>query len=81
MAGNKSGGLAAAKLNKEKYGEDFYKRIGAIGGKKGTTGGFYGRSEAARLAGSKGGKVSKRTKPWSAEEREKHMNFINGRKV
>ncbi len=35
---------------------------GALGGKKGTTGGFYNNPELARIAGSKGGKVSRRGK-------------------
>lgn len=29
MAGNKEGSLKAAKTNKEKYGPDFYKKIGS----------------------------------------------------
>lgn len=62
MAGTESGGKAAAKTNKARYGEDFYQRIGAYGGKKGRTGGFYANRELARLAGAKGGKISKRTK-------------------
>ena len=40
MAGTKAGGVAAAQTNKEKYGADFYARIGAAGGRKGRTGGF-----------------------------------------
>lgn len=59
MAGTKDGGQAAAKTNKNKYGEDFYARIGRLGGKKGHTGGFYANRELARTAGSKGGKISK----------------------
>jgi general stress protein YciG len=62
MAGTKQGGALAAKTNKEKWGADFYQRIGALGGKKGTTGGFYNNPELARIAGSKGGKVSRRGK-------------------
>ena len=60
MAGTKAGGLKAAKTNMDKYGADFYKRIGAEGGKVGTTGGFYQNRELARIAGSKGGKISRR---------------------
>lgn len=62
MAGTKLGGRAAATTNKTKYGADFYARIGAMGGKKGRTGGFYANRELARLAGAKGGRISRRTK-------------------
>lgn len=62
MAGTKKGGQAAASTNKTKYGKDFYARIGAIGGKKGHTGGFAANRELARIAGAKGGRVSRRTK-------------------
>lgn len=60
MAGSKEGGLKAYMTNKQKYGEDFYKRIGSIGGKKGTTGGFFANRELAREAGRKGGRVSRK---------------------
>ena len=62
MAGTKDGGKAAASTNKAKYGADFYAKIGAMGGKKGHTGGFYSNRELARLAGAKGGRISRRTK-------------------
>ncbi|MCA9333849.1 hypothetical protein KC963_02275 [Candidatus Saccharibacteria bacterium] len=62
MAGTKTGGKAAAATNKARYGDDFYQRIGAIGGKKGRTGGFYANRELARIAGAKGGRISKRGK-------------------
>ena len=71
MAGTQRGGKAAAKKNIEKYGPDFYAKIGAQGGKKGRTGGFAsnkvgedgltGRQRAA-LAGAAGGRISRRTK-------------------
>ncbi|HKX23669.1 MAG TPA: hypothetical protein VJM46_00380, partial [Candidatus Saccharimonadales bacterium] len=48
--------------NKKKYGKDFYARIGAMGGKKGTTGGFAANRDLARLAGAKGGRISRRRK-------------------
>lgn len=62
MAGTKTGGRAAAKTNKTKYGPDFYARIGAVGGKKGHTGGFFKNRELARVAGARGGRVSRRGK-------------------
>lgn len=60
MAGTKAGGKAAAATNKAKYGTDFYARIGAKGGKIGTTGGFFANRELARAAGAKGGRISRR---------------------
>lgn len=62
MAGTKKGGELAAKTNRSRHGADFYARIGAIGGKKGRTGGFYANRELARIAGAKGGKISRRRK-------------------
>ena len=61
MAGTKAGGLKAAKKNKARDPE-FYARIGAIGGRKGTTGGFAANPALARIAGAKGGRISRRTK-------------------
>lgn len=71
MSGTKAGAAKAAATNKAKHGADFYKRIGAKGGKLGHTGGFAtvnknGEHVLAKLAGAKGGKISKRgpaTKP------------------
>lgn len=62
MAGTIAGGKAAAATNKKKYGEDFYGRIGRLGGMKGRTGGFFANRELARIAGAKGGRISRRTK-------------------
>lgn len=60
MGGTKAGGLKAAATNKEKYGNKFYAKIGAIGGRRGHTGGFASNPELARVAGAKGGRASKR---------------------
>lgn len=62
MAGTVAGGKAAAATNKLLYGEGFYGRIGAMGGKKGRTGGFFANRDLARIAGAKGGRISRRTK-------------------
>ena len=62
MAGTKVGGKAAAATNRAKYGSDFYAKIGAKGGKKGTTGGFFANRDLARIAGAKGGRISRRSK-------------------
>lgn len=62
MSGTLAGGKAACITNKLKYGEDFYTKIGAMGGKAGNTGGFFANRELARTAGKKGGLISKRGK-------------------
>jgi len=62
VSGTKQGGKLAAERNKEKYGQDFYAKIGAMGGRNGNTGGFYANRELAREAGRKGGKISKRNR-------------------
>lgn len=69
MAGTREGGRKAKARNLEKYGPDFYKRIGSKGGRNGKTGGFAsdkvgedgltGR-QRAKIAGAKGGKISRR---------------------
>lgn len=62
MAGTKSGGQKAAETNRKKYGDEFYRNIGRKGGKNGHTGGFAANPELAKIAGAKGGRVSKRGK-------------------
>lgn len=62
MSGTVAGGKKAAQTILDKYGADFYKRIGAVGGKLGKTGGFYANRELARTAGAKGGRISRRRK-------------------
>lgn len=61
MAGTRQGGIAAAAKNKAND-PSFYSRIGALGGRKGRTGGFYANRELASRAGAKGGRISRRTK-------------------
>lgn len=71
MAGSKAGGKKTAKTNKNRYGKDYYKNIGRLGGVKSSNGGFASQKtgkdgltgrERARVAGKKGGKASKRGK-------------------
>lgn len=62
MAGTVAGGKKAAATNIARYGKDFYKIQGAKGGSKGTTGGFAANRELARIAGAKGGRISRRGK-------------------
>ena len=62
MAGTKAGGQKAAATNKARHGADFYANIGRKGGQLGRTGGFAANPELARIAGAKGGRVSRRRK-------------------
>ena len=60
MTGTLAGGRKARDTNYKIHGKDFYKRIGAIGGRNGHTGGFASNPALARIAGAKGGRISKR---------------------
>lgn len=62
MAGTKAGGLKATATNIERHGKDFYKRIGRKGGKASNNGGFAANPELAKIAGQKGGRISRRGK-------------------
>lgn len=78
MAGTSQGGLKAKKTNYQKHGSDFYRRIGAMGGRNGHTGGFAsdkvgkdgltGRQRAS-LVGKDGGHKGKRGRARSKNER------------
>jgi general stress protein YciG len=59
MAGTAEGGKKAALKNLQRD-PDFYAKIGARGGKNGHTGGFAANPELARVAGAKGGRISRR---------------------
>ena len=67
MAGNRIGGKKAAQTTKERYGEDFHQKVGKLAneaweknGRKPR--GFAANPELARIAGAKGGAVSRRGK-------------------
>lgn len=70
MPGTKAGAKRAAETNKKRYGKDFYRNIGRIGGKKNPgTGGFACKvrgadgltgPERASLVGAIGGSISRR---------------------
>lgn len=79
MSGTADGGKKASLTNKNKYGRDFYARIGAKGGRNGVTGGFasdkVGKDgltgpERAKIAGRKGGQLSKRGPAVKEEDAE-----------
>lgn len=62
MPGNFTGGKHASETNKKKYGDDFYAKIGAMGGRvvSGKPKGFAANPELAKSAGRLGGLKSKR---------------------
>lgn len=61
MAQTKAGAKKAAQTNIKKYGADFYRGLGAIGGRAtGVKKGFAANHELAREAGRKGGTISRR---------------------
>jgi general stress protein YciG len=61
MPGTKEGGKKAAQKNLLRN-PNFYAEIGRKGGKNGHTGGFAANPELARIAGAKGGRISRRRK-------------------
>lgn len=88
MSGTKTGGAKARKTIFERWGKDFYKTIGAKGGRNGHTGGFASNRELARIAGRKGGSISRRTgvkngegKKWNKdiEDMERILEEESGR--
>ncbi len=66
MSGTRDGGLKAKQKNLQRD-PDFYAKIGRKGGQNGRTGGFAANPELARIAGAKGGKISRRGKSKKAE--------------
>ena len=62
MAGTKAGGAKCRDTNLRKYGADYYKHIGSMGGKWCGPKGFALDPERAKTAGRKGGLISKRRK-------------------
>lgn len=77
MPGTLKGGKKAAQTNKERYGQDFYHRLGARGGKAtaedGAVKGFAANREKAVEAGRKAGKISKRGHRYVGTKRGYHI--------
>ena len=78
MPGTKTGGLKARQTNLKKYGKDFYKIIGSKGGQNGHTGGFASNPALARVAGAKGGRISRRTGVTTGQGKEKEFVWKGG---
>ena len=62
MSGNRESGLKAKETIYDKYGSDFFRKMGAKGGAKKVPKGFGVNRELARSAGRIGGTKSRRTK-------------------
>lgn len=67
MAGTVAGGKKAAAKNLQNN-PNFYREIGRIGGRNGSIGGFAANPQLARIAGSKGGRISRRRKKVTASQ-------------
>lgn len=76
MAGTIEGGRKAREANLKRYGKDFYKRIGKIGGQNGHTGGFAANRELAKIAGAKGGSISRRGPAKKKDEIDKAEEIL-----
>lgn len=76
MAGTLAGGKKAAETNKAKYGTEYYRSIGRIGGHNGHTGGFAANPELAKIAGARGGRKSRRGKATTCSKREAKAELI-----
>lgn len=61
--GTKEGGERARDTNFKKYGDNYYRGLGAIGGRAtGVKKGFASNPALASMAGAKGGRISRRGK-------------------
>ena len=69
MSGTREGGIKTAKTNRKVYGKNFYKEIGAKGGKAKGLKGFALNKELARKAGAKGGSKSVRSNSYITAKR------------
>lgn len=77
MSGTLQGGKKAAATNKNRYGSDWYAKIGRMGGKNGHTGGFASMTpEKIKAAGRKGGLTSSRKPLLSLEERRREVEEL-----
>ena len=72
MPGTVSGGRKARETNYKKHGKDFYRIIGSKGGQQKTNKpkGFAANPALARVAGAKGGRISRRRSVGEKKEKE-----------
>lgn len=69
------GGLKTAVSNKTKYGEDYYHRIGALGGQKSGGTDFAKNPELARLCAKLGG-MNRRNPEFRTEDQTKDIELV-----
>lgn len=74
--GTKEGGEKAKKVIMERYGEDFYRKIGKKGGKKSKPTKGFATNGIASQAGKKGGQRGKRGKKLIGET-ETHLIYLD----
>lgn len=83
MSGTREGGLKTVITTKQRYGDDFYKKIGHKGGSTlGLKKGFAANHDLAVSAGRKGGIVSRRSvkDDYNDQETLKNNQHKNWRK-
>ena len=82
MPGTKAGGYKARETNYVKYGDDFYNKIGSLGGRVKTSKpkGFAANPELAVKAGAKGGRKSRRTGVTTDQGKKKEY-YYNGDRI
>lgn len=78
MSGTKEG-AAKARAKILARDPDYYKKIGAIGGRNGNTGGFASNRDLAIRAGQKGGRISNRSKV-KPDLETRRRNYLNSTK-
>ena len=79
MAGTVAGGIKARNTNYKKNGKDFYKRIGSLGGANSHNGGFHANPALAKIAGAKGGRISRRGEGSSTILLKQKQDYIKKR--
>jgi general stress protein YciG len=60
MSGTRAGGLKTVQVIKNRYGEDYYHKLGKIGGSISVGGGFSRDPGLASTAGTKGGSTPRK---------------------